>query len=413
MRVPLLTAALALTTVASVPAETTRPTEDAATPLASGLPARGQWRQGFSLADVDGDGDLDLVHGPPRAGDATPRLFLNDGRGRFARWSAARFTASSRLDYGDAEAADFDGDGRIDLALGAHLLGIGVLGGDGAGGFTPAANAPAWSGDAAFATVALEAVDWDADGRIDLVALAEGPRPSAESRYGLLLLRNLGDRWVPLAGEDPGRLFGDGLAVGDLDGDGRPDAAAAARSVSHRGHLFLGRGADGWSLAVAPRRERAYIFAVALCDLDGDGRDELAEGFFERQGEEWRSGVDVLDLDPDGGWTRRLVLAGDGDDPPRALVCGPTPGDPHPDLVVGTSRGRLTLLPGDGRGGFDEPLPVASRASNGGCGVRSLALADLDGDGSAELIGSLAATEERGCARGGALRAWRLGSRRQ
>ena len=35
-------------------------------PFGDGLPARGQWRNGFALADMNGDGYLDIVHGPAR-----------------------------------------------------------------------------------------------------------------------------------------------------------------------------------------------------------------------------------------------------------------------------------------------------------------------------------------------------------
>ncbi|RPH53989.1 VCBS repeat-containing protein, partial [bacterium] len=36
------------------------------TPFSEGLPTRGQWRQGFAIADIDRDGHPDIVHGPAR-----------------------------------------------------------------------------------------------------------------------------------------------------------------------------------------------------------------------------------------------------------------------------------------------------------------------------------------------------------
>jgi hypothetical protein len=144
-------------------------------PIGAGLPRAGQWREGFDLADLDGDGNLDLVHGPARKGRRVPHVFRGDGRGAFAEWSEARFP-SLAYDYGDARAADFDGDGRLDLALAVHLSGLQLLLGDGRGGFRAAGAGLDWSGaGAGFSSRAIRAADLDGDGRVDLAPLGEFP----------------------------------------------------------------------------------------------------------------------------------------------------------------------------------------------------------------------------------------------
>lgn len=72
-----------------------------------------------AFVDYDGDGDLDLIRGPMRAGDA--RLaglalgaFSNDGTGKFSR-AADVLPGSARANAFDLELADFNGDGKPDL----------------------------------------------------------------------------------------------------------------------------------------------------------------------------------------------------------------------------------------------------------------------------------------------------------
>ena len=55
----------------------------------TGLPRGGQWRYGFVLADMNGDGKLDIVHGPARRRPGPPVIFLGDGGGRWRRWTTA------------------------------------------------------------------------------------------------------------------------------------------------------------------------------------------------------------------------------------------------------------------------------------------------------------------------------------
>src|SRR4029453_9919415 len=97
-----------------------------------GLPQRGQWREGFAVVDFDGDGNLDIVHGPPRKGSPVPVVFLGDGHGNW-RQQALKSSRPGGYDYGDVAVADFNRDGRLDVVLGIHLRGLVVLVAGGAG----------------------------------------------------------------------------------------------------------------------------------------------------------------------------------------------------------------------------------------------------------------------------------------
>jgi len=56
------------------------------------------------VADMNGDGHLDIVHGPARKQSGPPVIFLGDGQGSWTQWKEARFP-SLAYDYGDVEVA--------------------------------------------------------------------------------------------------------------------------------------------------------------------------------------------------------------------------------------------------------------------------------------------------------------------
>jgi hypothetical protein len=151
-----------------------------------GLPTHGQWRDGFALADLDGDGHLDLVHGPARGSSAPPVIFLGDGAGRWRPWLAASFPPGTYA-YGDAAAGDLDGDGHADVVLAMHVRGLAAFLGDGRGGFRRADHGldlPDDEGHASFSSRRVRLVDWDRDGHLDILALGEGPRLAAAPARG-------------------------------------------------------------------------------------------------------------------------------------------------------------------------------------------------------------------------------------
>lgn len=220
-----------------------------------------------AAADVDRDGDLDLVTG----GGGTLALWRNDGSGTFATDPAAlaangRVTAVSALVLGD-----LDGDGNPELVVGQAARPLRAWLGEpgGTGSFLPA--------DAAVPPVPLDVTRLslaDADGDFDpdlAVAVAGAPMRLYIDREGRLEDQSFVRLPQPA-------LEASAIAIGGWDAGCEPDAvvASAAGGASLRGTptgAFLSEAAvPGGSDAV-------------LADLDDDGDlDALVAG---AQGVTW------------------------------------------------------------------------------------------------------------------------------
>jgi len=201
------------------------------------LPADASITQDLALGDVDGDGDLDLVQG----NEDGNKLLLNDGRGVFATAAAGRLPLPpAGEETRRASLGDVDGDGDLDLYL-ANVRFMRqrdpqdrLLLGDGAGRFTDATRD--WLPVDAFNTVDGHLVDLDADGAPDLVrANAFGGGFEALLNDGR---RRFVDRTAALF---PPTLTGDGIDVesADFSGDGVLDLYLCNYSGPDR--LLLGR----------------------------------------------------------------------------------------------------------------------------------------------------------------------------
>jgi hypothetical protein len=374
-----------------------------------GLPRSGQWRDGFALADLDGDGHVDLVHGAPRKGRPVPVVFRGDGLGHWRRWETIGLPTLP-YDYGDVRVGDVTGDGIPDLTLAVHLHGLFVLAGAPDGRFRDATRGLAREADAPTVTArAVAVVDWDRDGVLDVVTVGEGLSGGGRLRpaAGLhVFLNEGGARWRALdaAGEGPPAAA---LAVGDVDGDGWPDALTGSSQIGRQDVLYTGgpRGRiERRTLASVP--ERSLVQGVALADVDHDGLDDLVTATLTRDATGWYGRIDVLGRPADPASRPRTLAVLDGRTGFDALAVGDVDRDGAIDVVAVTGDGSVVAFRGDGRGGFVRERGLEPAFP--GCAGRHVAIAPLGDDGRAAVVVSHA-DERPSCPSGGGIAAWRLG----
>ena len=236
---------------------------------APGVPVRSvPHPHGIAAADLDRDGHVDLMI--DSWGRNQLELLRGDGHGRFAEWM---MIPVGQHPYQRPRIADVNSDGWPDLLssnLDSNDLSV-MLGGS--RGFAPAPGSPFPAGDAPFG---LATGDFDGDGRLD-VAVIDAPSSAAESgRDGLTLL--LGDGSGRFAGtaQSPLQtgLRASRIATGDLDGDGRDEILVSRPDDGVILLFHLGaKGALVRREEVSPGKSPK---GVAIADLDGNGRKDIA-----------------------------------------------------------------------------------------------------------------------------------------
>ncbi len=224
------------------------------------------------LADINRDGHLDLVS--QHLQRHMVAVQLGDGTGRFTAAPGSPIT----LDYspGDIEVGDVNKDGLLDLGVtSSERDAVDIFLGQGSGRFNPAPGSPFLvSPSPEFNTHGLQFVDINEDGKLDIITTS-----NTRNSFSTLLGNGRGGFSQGPTSTFPAREGRYAFAFGDLDADGHLDAAISnggtellaesARVVVLRGN---GKGAfENISETPVPAGPRY----AALGDINGDGRPDI------------------------------------------------------------------------------------------------------------------------------------------
>ena len=259
----------------------------------NGLPSTGQWRQGLSFYDMNGDGHVDIAAPPPRQakkGHDTPAVWHGNGKGE---WSEVRPDVPSDIiyNYGGIAVADFDGDGIPDIGLAMHGMGVKVLKGKGKDKYVDFSDSLPSKKE--FASRAIVSADFNNDGIVDIAAVSEAkfgdnfPIPG-----GVWMCQSHDNTWrcSPIGDEKEVRgLFADQLIAGDVNGDGNKDIAVAW----HKGSTWFKVPSSVKIVLEGTLDARVTAKDIVLNLLDHFGASALLGSAIEMEGE----AVEKLTLD--------------------------------------------------------------------------------------------------------------------
>jgi hypothetical protein len=355
---------------------------------AGNLPDGGRWQMGFAVADMNEDGHSDLVF-PPRRKQypPSPAIFLGDGKGIFDYWEDAKWPENFPWDYGGVAAADLNNDGHQDVVVAAHFKTQFALLSDGKGHFPSGGILP--SPDPRLTSRAVTAADFDGDGRIDLGFVSEidydmTTNARIAGAATVWVLFNRGETWEISTEGLPTDLIADVIRSADIDGDGRSELVLSSNTLGPRFLVFTWSDADGWQ----PAEHRGVLSSAYHYNVEPDNGGVFATfvQFRRYQSEtQARNGLVRYPVRFDGEFEAPEPLVWDTErgDVFFRMGVGDLNGDGRTDLVAGRKSGGLEVFVQTEDGEF-----YRERGSEfDGVGrAFDLRLVDLDGDGRDDIV---------------------------
>lgn len=316
----------------------------------------------FTVADIDSDGDIDVVLSRTLDRKSFITVYRNNGKGELTRSSELTDVTTDSATVSCLLLTDMDGDAKPDLLVAYHQI------------------------------------------------------QNAAQKKMISLHHNNGDGTFAEVGVDIGlqsNNTNDLMAV-DIDGDGDPDLIAGNTGQSKR---YLNNGDGHFGAGRAINRASRTTNSMAATDIDGDGDFDLIFGnnqdgialyvnkgdgvfdadgvpLYENSARNWQ--LKSSDLDGDGdidifvGGDITLTLLNDGQghfvaghtlNGARNVALGDVDLDGDVDFIVGDAGSQLRIYFNDGHAGW---LPASHAIDNHYS--RALTLVDMDGDADPDLL---------------------------
>ena len=332
-----------------------------------------------AIADLDNDGNLDVVAGAGEPGAIT--ISYGDGAGSLVETQ----TLSVEGDVRSVALADVNEDGLTDIIYSVQRQSSGIRIMLNQGG----RRWKSGKGPIEINTYeGLRAADVNGDGHVDIVAA----NASSDLQGGIQVWLGTGQgTWTVGSAPTVTGIYMD-VAVADFNGDGRLDIAGAGWGMHGALRVWLGNPAGGWT-ALAPV-SRGNFYGLHVADINGDGRLDLAAGTY-------KTGVRLFIGDGQGGFTEEFISKNDSAEG-AAADAGARPalaalpeevsfwqalpvdvdGDGRPDIVAGSLdyKGVQVWLNQAGKGW----KPIADMYPRTGT-FYGLAAADLNKDGRPDI----------------------------
>ena len=365
------------------------------------LPEEAMWKCDPVFEDINEDGYLDLI-AHPRLGTG-PRVWLGDGAGGWLDSSAGlhmQFSCGGGIDV-----ADLDGDGNLDLAIADHCNGLYVYFGDGGGNWevgveqvypTDLVRQPDLV-ELHLGSEDLRLGDVNGDGHLDMVAGS-----SDEGGINVYLGDGTGMNWERNSIGLPTTGWTNRVELADMDGDGRLDIIA---SYADGPRVYRNMGDNRWEDAsdgMPSPMIRGLFRGLSVEDMNKDGRLDIIVA-------NWVDGPEVYYQEEDGSWAKSPDVFREMYGGAQGLDVADLDGDGWLDIVVtgrlerdgGFIRGVFALRNNDGDGTW-EFIENSGLPTTGLAAMDGVCLGDVNNDGHPDVAagsGLITETAKRADAR--------------